>query len=213
MAAFLAAGFLVVAAFLAADSFGASSFSSDTSTSATSSDASFEDLSSGFGVALAATFNENTFGPLSPSSFCTKPCFLAESWPSKIASLKRSSTNLIVLDESSLIGIKFDKFVGLLFVSTNPKTGIPIFKASCTAIFSFSTSITNRASGRPFMSLTPSKLSESFFISFSSITASFFIIPSNCPEDLFSSYSRSLLIGIFIVFQFVSMPPNHLCDM
>ena len=200
-------------AFLAADSFGASSFSSDTFTSATSSGSSFKAFSSGFGATLAAAFNENTFGPLSPSSFCTKPCFLAESWPSKIASLKRSSTNLIVLDESSLIGIKFERFIGLLFVSTNPKTGIPIFNASCTAIFSFSTSITNRASGRPFMSLTPSKLRESFFISFSSITASFLIIPSSCPEDLFSSYSRSLLMGIFIVFQFVSIPPNHLWDM
>ena len=197
-------------AFLVAGFFGAVSFSSDALTSGTASDFSFEAESSVFAVDVIGVFKEKTLGPLSPSSFCTKPCFLAESWPSKIASQRRSKINLIVLEESSLTGMKFDRLVGLLFVSTKPKTGMPIFKASFTAITSFSTSITKSASGRPFMSLTPSKFSESFFISFSSITASFLIIPSNSPEDLFSSYSRSLFIGILMVFQFVSIPPNHL---
>ena len=130
-----------------------------------------------------------------------------------MASAIRFKTNLIVLEESSFIGMKFVKFVGLLFVSTRPYTGIPIFIASWTAIFSLSTSITNKASGKPFMSLTPSKTSESFFISFSSITASFLIMLSSWPEDLFSSYSSNLFIGTFIVFQLVNIPPSHLCDM
>ena len=43
--------------------------------------------------------------------------------------------------------------------------------------------------------------------------ASFLIMLSSCPDDLFSSYSRSLLIGTLIVFQLVNMPPNHLCEM
>ena len=120
--------------------------------------------------------------------------------------------NLIVFDESSFTGIKFERFVGLLLVSTKPNTGIPIFRASCTAIFSFSTSITNNASGRPFISLTPSKFKANFFISFSNITASFLIMPSSCPVDLFSSYSSSLLIGTLIVFQLVNIPPSHLWD-
>ena len=157
-------------------------------------------------------FSENTLGPLSPSNFCTRPCFLAESCPSRIAWDKISNTNLIVLDESSFIGIKLVKSFGLLFVSTNPYTGIPIFTASCTAIFSFSTSTTKSASGRPFISFTPSKFKANFFISFSSMTASFLIILSSSPAALFSSYSSNLLIGTRIVFQFVSIPPNHLCD-
>ena len=36
------------------------------------------------------------------------------------ASASRFRTNLIVLDESSLIGTKFVRFLGLLFVSTRP---------------------------------------------------------------------------------------------
>ena len=108
--------------------------------------------------------------------------------------------------------MKLVKFFGLLFVSTNPYTGIPILRASCTAIFSLSTSTTKRASGRPFMSFTPSKFKASFFISFSSMTASFLIILSSSPEALFSSYSSNLFIGTLIVFQFVNIPPNHLCD-
>ena len=120
-AAFLAGAFLVAAAFLAVFSSGIG-FSSIVS--------SFT-----FSVVLTETvlvevFKENTFGPLSPSSFCTKPCFLAESCPELMASAIIFRTNFIVFEESSFIGIKFVKFVGLLLVSTRPYTGIPIFIAS-----------------------------------------------------------------------------------
>ena len=205
---------MVVAAFLVVFS----------STTGSTSFVSFVEVSTSFvsfvGVSevftetvFVAVFNEKTFGPLSPSSFWTNPCFLAESCPKFIASAKRFRTNLIVLEESSFIGMKFVRFVGLLLVSTRPYTGIPIFIASWTAIFSLSTSITSNASGKPFISLTPSKTNESFFISFSNITASFLIIESSWPDDLFSSYSSSLFIGTLIVFQLVSIPPSHLWDM
>ena len=120
VAAFLAGAFLVVVVLTV--------FSSTTgSTSLASSVGVSEVLTE---TVLVAVFKENTFGPLSPSSFCTNPCFLAESCPRLIASAIRFKTNFIVFDESSFIGIKFVKFVGLLFVSTSPYTGIPIFIAS-----------------------------------------------------------------------------------
>ena len=128
--AFLAGAFLaavvLVAAFLAgaflagafSSAFTSSAFSAGSSAavstfSSTSSDASTDTF-------LVDELSEKTLGPLSPSSFCTKPCFLAESCPSRTASASRFRTNLIVLDESSLIGTKFVRFLGLLFVSTRP---------------------------------------------------------------------------------------------
>ena len=96
-------------------SFSASIFSSDFALIAAS------DFSSAFTeITFVAVFIENTFGPLSPSSFCTKPCFLAESCPSSIASDSKSKTNLIVFEESSFIGTKFVRLLGLLLVSTRP---------------------------------------------------------------------------------------------
>ena len=123
--AFLAGAFLaavvLVAAFLAgafSSAFTSSAFSAGSSAavstfSSTSSGASTDTF-------LVDELSEKTLGPLSPSSFCTKPCFLAESCPSRTASASRFRTNLIVLDESSLIGTKFVRFLGLLFVSTRP---------------------------------------------------------------------------------------------
>ena len=124
--AFLAAGFLAAVAFLAAgflvvviSSFCASIFSSAFTSAFASTTAS--DFSSAFTeITFVAVFIENTFGPLSPSSFCTKPCFLAESCPSSIASDSKSKTNLIVFEESSFIGTKFVRLLGLLLVSTRP---------------------------------------------------------------------------------------------
>jgi len=125
VAAFLAGAFLaavvLVAAFLAgafSSAFTSSAFSAGSSAavstfSSTSSGASTDTF-------LVDELSEKTLGPLSPSSFCTKPCFLAESCPSRTASASRFRTNLIVLDESSLIGTKFVRFLGLLFVSTRP---------------------------------------------------------------------------------------------
>ena len=55
---------------------------------------------------------------------------------------------------------------GSELVSTSAITGIPIFFASKTAIFSYLTSITNIASGKPFMSLMPPTLASSFVYSF-----------------------------------------------
>ena len=114
--AFLAGAFLVVVAFLVvlvltvfSCTTGSSSFTSSTGVSEVFTE-----------TVLVAVFKENTFGPLSPSSFWTNPCFLAESCPELIASAIRFRTNLIVFAESSLIGIKLVKFVGLLFVSTRP---------------------------------------------------------------------------------------------
>ena len=175
-AAFLAGAFLAVVVFLVVAVF-LVAFSSGTGFSSTVSSFTFSAVLTE--TVLVEVFKEKTFGPLSPSSFCTNPCFLAESCPKLMASAIRFKTNFIVFEESSFIGIKFVKFVGLLLVSTRPYTGIPILIASCTAIFSLSTSITKRASGKPFISFTPSKTSESFFISFSSITASFLIIESS----------------------------------
>ena len=120
VAAFLAA-VVLVAAFLA----GAFSSTFTSSTFSAGSSAAFSTFSSTSSDASTVTFlvdelSEKTLGPLSPSSFCTKPCFLAESCPSRTASASRFRTNLIVLDESSLIGTKFVRFLGLLFVSTRP---------------------------------------------------------------------------------------------
>ena len=117
----MAGAFLVVAAFLAG------AFLVVVVLVVFSSTAGSASLASSVGVSVDLTetvfvvvFKENTFGPLSPSSFWTNPCFLAESCPELIASAIRFRTNLIVFAESSFIGIKFVKFVGLLFVSTRP---------------------------------------------------------------------------------------------
>ena len=99
---------------------------------------------------------------------------------------------------------------GSELVSTSAITGIPIFFASKTAIFSYLTSITNIASGKPFISLMPPTLASSFVYSFWISTASFLISFSILPEDIISSISWSLLIEPLIVFQLVSVPPNHL---
>ena len=115
----MAAGFLAVVAFLVStvSSFFTSAFSLTSALASTSA--------SGFSSAFTETafvvvFSEKTFGPLSPSSFWTNPCFLAESWPSKIASDNRFNTNLIVFEESSFIGTKLVRLLGLLLVSTKP---------------------------------------------------------------------------------------------
>ena len=42
-------------------------------------------LSALAGTFWVVEFRENTFGPPSPSSFWTSPCFLADSWPSLTA--------------------------------------------------------------------------------------------------------------------------------
>ena len=74
--------------------------------------------------------------------------------------------NLIDLIASSFPGITMSIPSGSEFVSTNAITGMPIFLASKTAIFSYLTSITNIASGRPFMSLIPPTLASNFACSF-----------------------------------------------
>ena len=135
VAAFLAGAFLaavvLVAVFLAGaisstfsvgSSTVVSTFSSAFSASSSTAVSTFSSASSraSTDTFLVDELSENTLGPLSPSSFCTKPCFLAESCPSRTASANKFRTNLIVLDESSLIGTKFVRFLGLLFVSTKP---------------------------------------------------------------------------------------------
>ena len=135
VAAFLAGAFLaavvLVAAFLAGaisstfsvgSSTVVSTFSSAFSASSSTAVSTFSSASSraSTDTFLVDELSEKTLGPLSPSSFCTKPCFLAESCPSRTASANKFRTNLIVLDESSLIGTKFVRFLGLLFVSTKP---------------------------------------------------------------------------------------------
>ena len=135
VAAFLAGAFLaavvLVAAFLAGaisstfsvgSSTVVSTFSSAFSGSSSTAVSTFSSASSraSTDTFLVDELSEKTLGPLSPSSFCTKPCFLAESCPSRTASANKFRTNLIVLDESSLIGTKFVRFLGLLFVSTKP---------------------------------------------------------------------------------------------
>ena len=124
--AFLAGAFLaavdLVAAFLAgafSSAFTSSAFSAGSS-AAVSTFSSTSSSGASTDTFLVDELSEKTLGPLSPSSFCTKPCFLAESCPSRTASASRFRTNLIVLDESSLIGTKFVRFLGLLFVSTRP---------------------------------------------------------------------------------------------
>ncbi len=111
---------------------------------------------------------------------------------------------------SSFPGITISIPSGSEFVSTSAITGIPIFFASKTAIFSYLTSITNIASGRPFISLIPPTLASNFVCSFWISTASFFISFSILPEEIISSISCNLLIEPLIVFQLVKVPPNHL---
>ena len=98
-------------------------------------------------------------------------------------------TSLIDLIASSFPGITISIPSGSEFVSTRAITGIPIFFASNTAIFSYLTSITNIASGRPFISLIPPTLASSFVCSFWISTASFFISFSILPEEIISSIS------------------------
>ena len=111
---------------------------------------------------------------------------------------------------SSLPGITISIPSGSEFVSTRAITGMPIFFASKTAIFSYFTSITNIASGRPFMSLMPPTLASNFVYSFWISTASFLISFSILPEEIISSISCNLLMEPLIVFQLVKVPPNHL---
>ena len=63
--------------------------------------------------------------------------------------------SLIDLIASSFPGITVSIPSGSEFVSTSAITGIPIFLASRTAIFSYLTSITNKASGNPFICFIP----------------------------------------------------------
>ena len=118
--------------------------------------------------------------------------------------------SLIDLIASSFPGITISIPSGSELVSTKAITGIPIFFASRTAIFSYLTSITKIASGRPFISLIPPTLASSFVYSFCISTASFLISFSILPEEIISSISWSLLIEPLIVFQLVKVPPNHL---
>ena len=74
--------------------------------------------------------------------------------------------NLTDLIASSFAGITASMPSGSELVSTTPITGIPIFFASSTAIFSYLTSTTKIASGRPFMSLMPPTLASNFVYSF-----------------------------------------------
>ena len=97
-----------------------------------------------------------------------------------------SLTDLIA---SSFPGITISIPSGSEFVSTKAITGIPIFLASKTAIFSYFTSTTKIASGRPFISLIPPTLASSFVCSFCMSTASFFISFSIFPEETISSMS------------------------
>ena len=87
---------------------------------------------------------------------------------------------------------------------------MPIFLASVTAIFSYATSTTNKASGRPFISLIPPTLASNFSYSFVISTASFFESLLILPDDCSSSISKRRLIEPLIVFQLVKVPPSHL---
>ena len=102
---------------------------------------------------------------------------------------------------------------GFELVSTKAIIGIPIFFASVTAIFSYATSTTNKASGKPFISLIPPTLASSFSYSFVISTASFFESLLILPDDCNSSISIRRLIDPRIVFQLVNVPPNHLLSM
>ena len=74
--------------------------------------------------------------------------------------------NLIDLIASSFPGITISIPSGSELVSTKAITGIPIFFASNTAIFSYLTSMTKIASGNPFISLMPPTLASNFVYSF-----------------------------------------------
>ena len=98
------------------------------------------------------------------SDFGAKP--FEDSIPLIQASAITFVTNLIDLMASSLPGITVSMPSGSEFVSTNAMTGMPIFLASRTAIFSYLTSITKIASGSPFISLIPPTLACNFACSF-----------------------------------------------
>ena len=91
---------------------------------------------------------------------------LEDSIPLEQASAITLVINLIDLIASSLPGITVSMPSGSELVSTNAITGMPIFLASKTAIFSYLTSITKIASGSPFISLIPPTLACNFVCSF-----------------------------------------------
>ena len=83
---------------------------------------------------------------------------------------------------------------GLLLVSTTPITGIFKLFASVTAMRSWSTSITKRASGKPPISLIPPILRSSFSLARVSIKASFLVNRLKVPSASWVSNSFNLLI-------------------
>ena len=88
-------------------------------------------------------------------------------------------------------------------------TGIPSLVASFTAIFSYPTSITNRASGIPFISFIPDKLTSSFSNSRTYINCSFLLICSKLPSVCIASISFKRFIEPRTVLKLVSNPPNQ----
>ncbi len=94
-------------------------------------------------------------------------------------------------------------------MSTIPITGIPNVLASLTAIFSWPTSIINKASGRERISLIPPRPFSSFSSSRVIISASFLpprlIVPSAC----IFSISCKRRTDCLIVLKLVSMPPSQ----
>ena len=97
--------------------------------------------------------------------------------------------NLTDLIASSFPGMTVSIPSGSELVSTKAITGIPIFLASSTAIFSCLISIIKRASGRPFICFIPPTLASNFVCSFCISTASFLINFSILPEETISSIS------------------------
>ena len=111
--------------------------------------------------------------------------------------------------EASVGGIKDMKGLpDAIFVIDVKYEKIAVLEASRTAIFSYLTSITNIASGNPFISLIPPTLASSFACSFCISTASFFINLLILPDEIISSISNSLLMDPLIVFQLVNVPPS-----
>ena len=98
-------------------------------------------------LALADFFLPLLAGASPAASISIFSAFLS-SRPSIIAAQQASRITSTDLVASSFAGITKSMFVGSELVSTIPNTGIPKRLASRTAIFSFITSITNKADGR-----------------------------------------------------------------
>jgi small subunit ribosomal protein S2 len=125
------------------------------------------------------------------------------------ASAMADAYRLMARMASSLPGTTNSTSSGEQLVSTMAMTGMPSFFASCRAMRSCPTSMTNSTSGSAGMFLMPPRAFSSFAISRRSCRASFLPRLSSAPVSCRSVRSVRRLIDWRMVLKLVSMPPGQ----